>query len=177
MRRLKAAAWVLAFLLSVGTLSLTAFAAEGWSQSGSQWVYYDSYGDRVYNTWKKGADNKWRYLDGDGVMATSTWVEDEYYVDANGIMYTDQWLKVTDEDGNQVWYYFGSTGKAIKDNWKKIDDKWYHFDSDGRMETGWIEDDMYYCNASGEMLTGWQQLYSPDDEEENSVTPGMDTLG
>ena len=45
-------------------------------------------------------------------MATSTWVEDEYYVDANGIMYTDQWLKVTDEDGNQVWYYFGSTGKA-----------------------------------------------------------------
>ena len=58
MRRLKAAAWVLAFLLSVGTLSLTAFAAEGWSQSGSQWVYYDSYGDRVYNTWKKGADNK-----------------------------------------------------------------------------------------------------------------------
>ena len=92
-------------------------------------------------------------------------------------MYTDQWLKVTDEDGNQVWYYFGSTGKAIKDNWKKIDDKWYHFDSDGRMETGWIEDDMYYCNASGEMLTGWQQLYSPDDEEENSVTPGMDSLG
>ena len=73
MRRLKAAAWVLAFLLSVGTLSLTAFAAEGWSQSGSQWVYYDSYGDRVYNTWKKGADNKWRYLDGDGVMASRNW--------------------------------------------------------------------------------------------------------
>ena len=77
MRRLKIAAWMLALLLSVGSLSLTAMAAEGWSQSGSQWIYYDSNGDRVYNTWKKGADNQWRYLDGDGVMATNTWVEDD----------------------------------------------------------------------------------------------------
>ena len=51
----------------------------------------------------------------------------------------------------------------------------YHFDSDGRLETGWIEDDMYYCNASGEMLTGWQQLYSPDEEDSDSVTPGYDS--
>ena len=177
MKRLKTAAWALALMLSIGSLSMTAMAAEGWSQSGSQWIYYDSNGDRVYNTWKKGADNQWRYLDSDGVMATNTWVEDDYYVDADGVMYTDQWLKVTDEDGNQEWYYFSSTGKAIKDNWKKIDDKWYHFDSDGRMETGWIEDDMYYCNASGEMLTGWQQLYSPDKEDSDSVTPGYDSLG
>ena len=35
-------------------------------------------------------------------------------------------------------------GKVMTDAWKKIDNKWYHFSGDGRMELGWILDDMYY---------------------------------
>ena len=177
MKKKGLAMFALAAVMSLGAVGITAFAA-GWSQEGSNWVYYNNNGSKVTNAWRQAQDGTWRYLESSGAMATNKWVDnDDYYVDADGIMYTDQWLKVTDEDGNQEWYYFSSTGKAIKDNWKKIDDKWYHFDSDGRMETGWIEDDMYYCNASGEMLTGWQQLYSPDEEDSDSVTPGYDSLG
>lgn len=177
MRKRGLAALMIALMLAMGTGSVTAAAAEGWAQEGSSWVYYDSSGDKVYNAWRRGGDNLWRYVDGNGVMATNCWVDDEYYVDADGIMYTDKWLKLTDEDGDTQWYYFSGTGKAVKDNWKKINDKWYHFDDDGVMETGWVDDDMYYCDASGVMLTGWQHLYSPDEEEERQVTPGENGLG
>ena len=34
-------------------------------------------------------------------------------------------------------------------SWAKINDKWYHFDGNGRMETGWILDDMYYTGDDG----------------------------
>ena len=43
---------------------------------------------------EKGADNQWRYLNGEGVMATNAWVESDYYMDSNGIMLTDKWLKL-----------------------------------------------------------------------------------
>lgn len=173
----KMAVWALAAFLSFGTASMSSFAAEGWAQSGSSWVYYDANGNKVYNTWKKGADNQWRYLDGDGNMAVNAWVDSDYYVDNNGIMLTDKWLKLTGEDGEYEWYYFGSSGKMIDDTWKKIDDKWYHFDSNGRMEVGWILDDMYYTGSDGVMRTGWQKLIPPDDydEYENQVVPGYDT--
>jgi glucan-binding YG repeat protein len=164
-------------MLSVGSATLTAMADEGWAQSGSDWVYYDSSGNQVYNAWKKGADNQWRYLNGDGVMAVSTWVDSDYYVDSNGIMLTEKWLKMTSDDGEYEWYYFGSSGKKIDDTWKKIDDNWYHFDSDGRMELGWILDDMYYTGTDGVMRTGWQRLYPPDsyDEQKDKIVPSFDT--
>lgn len=179
MKRKTVVVWLLAFVLSLGAASLTAMASEGWVQENSGWVYYDSHGDKVYNTWKKGADNLWRYLDGDGQMAINSWVDSDYYVDGDGIMYTDKWLKVTNEDGEYEWYYFGSSGKCIKDTWKKIDDKWYHFEDDGKLETGWILDDMYYCGEDGVMKTGWQKLYAPndDDYDDNRVTPGIDSIG
>ena len=39
----------------------------------TRWVYYDSNGNKVYNEWKKGADGQWRYLNGEGCMATNAW--------------------------------------------------------------------------------------------------------
>lgn len=159
----------LSALLAVGGTSLTAYAAEGWAQSNNKWVYYDSQGYKITNAWKKGADGLWRYLDDYGEMAVNSWVEEEYYVDANGIMAADKWLKLTERDSwtNQeeyTWYYFGSSGRKITDSWKKISDKWYHFDSNGEMETGWIMNDMYYTGDDGAMRTGWQKLYAPNDE-------------
>ena len=176
MKKTGLAVWMLALMLSAGSASMSAIAAQGWTQSGSDWIYYDTNGDRVYDTWKKGGDNLWRYLNGDGVMATSSWVDSDYYVDGDGVMYTDKWLKLTDEDGEQEWYYFGNSGKVIKDNWKKIDDKWYHFDEDGRLEMGWIDDNTYYCGTDGVMVTGWQRLYSPDYDDDGQVTPSTGTL-
>ena len=179
MKKRTAAVLVLAAALSFGMATVPAMAAEGWSQEGGNWVYYDANGSKVYNEWKKGADNLWRYLNGSGVMAVNDWVDSEYYVDSNGIMLTDKWLKLTDNDGEYEWYYFGSSGKMIDDTWKKIDDKWYHFDGSGRMELGWILDDMYYTGTDGVMRTGWQKLIPPDDYDEQSdkVVPSYEGSG
>ena len=178
MKKKMVAVWALAAVLCFGTATISALAAEGWAQSGSTWVYYDSNGNKIYNTWKKGADNQWRYLNGEGVMATNAWVESDYYMDSNGIMLTDKWLKLTGDQGEYEWYYFSSSGKVITDAWKKIDNKWYHFNGDGRMEIGWILDDMYYTGSDGVMRTGWQKLYPPDDDDDNAdkVTPGIDSV-
>lgn len=169
-----AAGFALTAVLSVAFGAMTVLA-EGWSGSGNSWVYYDQYGNKVYNEWRKGGDNQWRYLNGEGQMATDAWVDSEYYVNSDGIMLMDQWLKLAGEDGEYEWYYFTSSGKMITDNWKKIDDKWYHFDSSGRVEMGWILDDMYYTGTDGVMRTGWQKLIPPDDydEELSHVTPGF----
>ena len=176
MRKKMKAAWFLAALLSAGLAAFPAMAAQGWAQENSSWVYYDSNGNKVYNEWKKGADGQWRYLNGEGYMAVNAWADSDYYVDSNGIMVTDKWLKTTSDGGEEEWYYFGSSGKTIDDTWKKINDKWYHFDGNGRMETGWILDDMYYTGDDGVMRTGWQKLYPPDNYEEdsNKVIPGAE---
>ena len=41
---------VLSALLSLGIMAGTVWAAEGWTQEGSSWVYYDSDGRKVTNT-------------------------------------------------------------------------------------------------------------------------------
>lgn len=166
-----------AFLLSLGTATMSAWAAEGWSQSGNTWVYLDSNNNRVTNEWKRGADNQWRYLNGSGEMTVNAWVDNTYYMDSNGILVTDKWMKFQETgQSDSKWYYFGSSGKAIMDNWAKIDNKWYYFDTNGEMLTGWVLDDMYYCGSDGVMKTGWQKLYPPDgDYDPNRVTPGDDS--
>ena len=44
-----------AAVLALGTATMSAWAAEGWAQSGNTWVYYDSNGYKVTNVWKKPA--------------------------------------------------------------------------------------------------------------------------
>lgn len=161
-------------LLTVGS-AFVSWAAEGWVQSGSTWVYYDSYGYKVTNEWRKGADNQWRYLGSNGEMAVNCWVDNTYYLDSSGRMVTNQWLKVSSQDGygGYEWYYFGDSGKAVMDTWSKIDNKWYYFDANGIMQTGWVDDDMYYCGEDGVMKTGWQKLYPPDEEyDPDDISPG-----
>ena len=143
-----------ALLIAAVTLAMSAGCAvtsmaAGWSMENGSWVYLDSSGDHVYNEWRRGADNLWRYLDGYGQMALSTWVDDEYYVDANGIMVTGGWQQLdvapNGDSSDTHWYYFQESGKVVTDRWMKISGKWYHFDPDGVMETGWVDDDMYFC--------------------------------
>lgn len=165
-------------ILTLGITSTNVWAVGGWDKPGDSntWVYYDSDGDRVTNTWKKGADNLWRYLDSYGEMAVNTWIENTYYVDSNGILVTNKWMKFKDTSSSQYkWYYFGSSGKAIMDNWSKINNKWYYFDGNGEMQTGWVLDDMYYCGTDGVMRTGWHKLLPPDsDYDSDDVSPGGD---
>ena len=122
---------VLTAALTLGT-GISAFAA-GWvkNSTNGQWQYQDNAGYIVKNEWKKGADDQWRYLNSAGFMAVNSWVDDEYYVNAEGIMVAENWLQVSDPySDNTIWYFFDSKGKAVKDGWKKINEKWYFFRSE-----------------------------------------------
>lgn len=155
----------LAAALTVGG-AVTSFAA-GWQQAANgAWEYYTSSGTRETDAWKKGADGLYRYIGGDGYMATNQWIDDTYYVDNDGVMASGKWMQLEAEDGDVdglVWYYFNTSGKRVEEAWKKINNKWYYFDSDGIMQTGWILDDMYYTDENGAMVTGWQKLYPSED--------------
>lgn len=161
-----------AAMMTMG-LGISAFAAEGWTMENNVWVYLNQNGSKVTNDWRKGADNQWRYLDNKGEMAINTWAEDEYFVDANGIMASNRWIYTRPEfedDGEEHWFYFGGSGKLVKDGWKKIDGQTYLFDSDGIMQTGWSEDELYYLGEDGAVKTGWRYIAPPmsdyeDDED------------
>lgn len=55
------------------------------------------------------------------------------------------------------WYYRFPDGSLRKNGWEKVNQKWYLFDSDGRMLTGWQTRDAhtYYLGPDGDMKTGW----------------------
>jgi glucan-binding YG repeat protein len=161
MKKQKLAVCVLSAALMIGAATLTSYAAEGWQQSGNSWIYVDNNGNKVTNTWKKGADNLWRYLDSQGNIASNCWVDDEYFVESTGIMATDKWLKLpkrnpawNETSATTVWYYFSTSGKMVSDGWSKIGGKYYYFDGDGAMQTGWVDDDTYYTNADGVRSAG-----------------------
>ena len=173
-----------AALLAMGA-SMTSFAA-GWEKDDAGiWHYYDSDDEMVYDEWKKD-DGKWFYLDEDGDMLTSSWVDDEYYVDEHGAMVVNGWVKtMADEDmddpdeDSEHWYYFGSKGKKVTDDTKKINGKTYLFDEDGEMQYGWqeYEGHGYYFGGEDE---GWRAenqwlwlersgLVDEDEDEQDQV--------
>ena len=163
-----------AALLAVGA-SMTSFA--GWEKDEDGiWHYYDSDDEMVTDEWRKDGF-KWFYLDEDGNMLTEAWVDDEYYVGADGAMVKNDWVKTTadedvsdPEDDGDNWYYFGSNGKKVEDDSKKINGKTYYFNEDGEMRYGWYEDngDVFYLGGEDEgwrAESQWLWLALPDEDE------------
>jgi len=107
-----------------------------------------------------------------------SWVDDEYYVGADGAMLVNQWAKTAsedavddpDEDGDH-WFYFGSKGKKVSNDKKKIGGKTYFFNEDGEMRDGWYEaenGDVYYLGEEDEGWRAenqWLWLERPTDED------------
>jgi len=182
-----------AAVLSVGG-AMTAFAATGWQQENGTWVYYNRNEEKVTEQWQKSGDY-WYYLDDNGEMAVDSLIDDNddtYYVDVNGVMVTNRWVAVDNENAgdenepNQWWYYFGANGKAYKRNdsasgdvsLKTINGKKYTFDTDGKMQYGWVKDGetQYDDNAwqdaeyyfgdenDGSMAEGWREIAIKDDQ-------------
>ena len=57
------------------------------------------------------------------------------------------------------WWYQHYDGSYTANGWEQIDGSWYHFDSAGWMQTGWILDgSWYYLDGSGAMVTGWKSI-------------------
>ena len=164
-----------AALLAVGA-SMTSFA--GWEKDEDGiWHYYDSDDEMVADEWRKDG-SKWFYLDEDGNMLTDSWVDDEYYVGADGAMVKNDWVKTTTEDDiddpeddGDHWYYFGSNGKKVEDDSKKINGRTYYFNEDGEMRYGWYEDsnnDVFYLGEEDEgwrAESQWLWLALPDEDE------------
>ena len=182
-----------AAVLSVGG-AMTAFAATGWQQENGTWVYYNRNEEKVTEQWQKSGDY-WYYLDDNGEMAVDSLIDDNgdtYYVDVNGVMVTNRWVAVDNENAgdenepNQWWYYFGANGKAYKRNdsasgdvsLKTINGKKYTFDTDGKMQYGWVkdgetqyddnawQDSQYYFGDEndGSMAEGWREIAIRDDQ-------------
>ncbi len=175
-----------AALLAMGA-SMTSFAA-GWEKDeAGAWHYYDKDDDMATNEWKKDG-NKWFYLDDDGDMAVNQWVDSDYYVGEDGAMLVNQWVKTLEDedevsdpdDSGEHWYYFGSKGKKVADQKKNIGGKTYHFDSDGKMLSGWqtAKDDdsvIYYLGGEDEgweVKNQWRWLEKPGliDEDGDGIT-------
>ncbi len=121
------------------------------------WVYYDSDGYRLTDTWKREGDS-WYYLDSDGMRASNLQV-DEYYVGEDGKRVANTWISIENEDYSYgddepefYWYYYGKDGKMSASRWVKIDGHSYYFNEEGRMINGSvnIDGDNYYLGEEGD---------------------------
>lgn len=69
----------------------------------------------------------------------------------NGQVISPVWRQASD---GRWWYDWGD-GTWPADCWEEIQGKWYFFDPEGYMKTGWFlwEDQWYYCTEKGYMLS------------------------
>ena len=110
-------------------------AAKGWTQENGNWVWLDSNGDKVTETFKLSGSNYY-WLNDDGFLGSDELVEyndNYYYVDETGAMIKNQWRELENYDNDEnfgatVWYYFQSSGKAYKSGKKTINGSSYIFD-------------------------------------------------
>ena len=129
----------------------TVAQKQGWVQNGSDWYYYYQ-GNVVRNAW---IGSYW--LEADGKMATSSWVDGgRYYVGANGVwdknakkqeapkpaeVKKQGWVK----EGN-TWYYF-ENGVLARNKWISST---YWVGADGKMATSsWVDNGRYYVGPNG----------------------------
>ena len=86
----------------------------------------------------------------------------QVYQNDNGSVATNTWIKMS-QNGKTDWYYATANGSLRTDGWLKIGENYYYFDSNGIMQTGWVQEDRYYCEpGSGKMVTGWKLLSAPE---------------
>lgn len=100
---------------------------------GDAKVYYDEDGYLTTDAWRKRGED-WYYLGENGQIVTDAKI-DEYYVDSEGKMVTSAWVELKNEEDpdspetpDTFWYYFEKDGKSAVSKWVKFDSKWYYFD-------------------------------------------------
>jgi len=126
------------------------YADTGWQKISGKWYYFKDDGEMVTG-WLK-LNDKWYYLKPDGAMSTGEMqIAGKYYVfSASG-----EWIGTWEKDGKGWWLQY-TNGKYPANEWKKIGDNWYHFNSYGYMDIGWqkISGIWYYFKSNGIMVTG-----------------------
>lgn len=59
---------------------------------------------------------------------------------------------------NHIYYFNKAAQRFIANEWKKINNKWYHFGNDGAANVGWYKSpaaNWFYFNNDGSAKTGW----------------------
>ena len=135
-----------AALLALGA-SITSFAASKgtWKYEDGEWYCYDKNGDVYENTFCL-SNGKEFYVGDDGMMVRSSWVEsdgDYYFVNSAGEKITNDWRLTSpydDENAEEQWFYFQSSGKRAEGKKLLIKGKTYFFNDEGEMLTGWVQE-------------------------------------
>ena len=132
----------------------------GWQKISNTWYYFDSSGAMVSNGWRW-INSKCYYFDKNGKMAVDTWIG-EYYVDASGAWVKDK-QKETDKwiQSSGRWWYRHADGSYTRSDWEYIGNKWYYFDQNGWMITGWqkVSGSWYYMESNGARVAdGWKWI-------------------
>ena len=181
-----------AALLAIGA-SFTSMAAEKgtWKLEDGEWYCYDKDGDAYEDTFCL-SNGKEYYVNEEGVLEGNRWVEDGdamYYVNSAGEKITSDWrlaVPYEDEDADEEWFYFQSSGKRAENKKLVINGKTYYFNSDGEMMTGWVakdgenyeeaskgaiadkDIDVVYCNEDGSRANKlWIKTYEPGTDEDD----------
>ena len=115
----------------------------GWIYLDNFWFYLDENGRLIKNSWIGNY-----YLASDGSMLTNTTTPDGYRVDESGNKIKGTWITV-----NNKYKFKKVNGCFAKDEWEDINEKWYHFDSQGYMQTRFLNlnGNLYYLNDDGSM--------------------------
>ena len=107
-------------------------------------TYYYVDGKPITSTWKW-VNGRWYYFGKDGKMLFSTITPDGYLLDNEGLLASPGWNYL-----NGKRYYTDSGGKIFRNDWKKIDGKWYSFKDNGVLRQNEFYD-YYYLKADGAM--------------------------
>ena len=182
-----------AALLALGA-SITSFAAAKgtWMMVDGEWYCYDKNGDVYENTFCS-SNGKEYYVGDDGMLVRSSWVEydgDYYFVNSSGAKIVNDWRLTTpyeDEDADEEWFYFQSTGKRADNKKILYKGSTFFFDADGKMLTGWVTADgdqvvneensintsttspTYYCDETGARVeSGWVYTTAPSTPDDDA---------
>jgi len=133
-------------------------ALDGWNKEGNFWYYYRK-GNRAKSEWIL-SSGYYYYLKADGTMACNEFIKSSnydtdkklYYVDKEGKWDFETYRWTSDDKG---WWICKVGGSWYpKNEWEKVDDKWYYFDKEGYMVTGTktIDGQIRSFNSNGELV-------------------------
>jgi len=128
-----------------------------YSDYDTLWFYFNPTTGKKVTSSSKTIDGKKYTFDDNGVMISgwvtttasgSTAASTKYYSEANdGHLQKNTWIHAipgedvdSDDynDGTYRWFYTDNSGSVYKDTTKRINNKWYVFDSVGRMTAGLV---------------------------------------
>lgn len=149
--------------------------ASGWKKIDGKYYYFDENSSYMYKNSIQLVDDKYYCFGEDGALKTGWQKEMDSYGSVKWYYFTTKgaytgWHKISGK-----WYYFyESTGSytskpymytGTKNSSYQIDGKYYCFDDNGVMKTGWVDtgsDDYhswrYYDPETGAAVDGWQKI-------------------